>query len=269
LNKKIYVLLILIGIITFIIMSCNDTKTTSDLLCQDSKLIYNIIEYKYCDSYTTEGEFYDEISGYDKGYYITYPQIENLTNKELETLINEKMNDIAMSRIFDNMSPERDNVKTTYTITLSTDKYFSVRFILSSFVEHQAYPNVSIKTFTIDLQTGEILTLKDIIHINESFKSSFFNIFKNVKNDYEFINDTEYSHFEETINEYIGGLIDYELLLTCDDESNVDVHSCITADSLIICFSVPHSSGSYALYAAKFSELIDWLILGKTKIIIK
>jgi hypothetical protein len=148
------------------------------------------------------------------------------------------------------------NVVISYSVTLATDSILSIRFIVKSFSEFQAYPLVRIKTINIDLNTGKRLTLKGIININSGFVDTFFDYFRNQKDYKETIEEQAINSIER----YVMEITTIDALITCDEPQNIDFCSYLTEDSLGISIGVPHSGGSYTFYESTYLNISKWLI---------
>lgn len=249
-GKKIIktIMLILLCCLTMILTSCeNETEPKHN---------YQIIENKYYNQFTMDGS--NIFNGFAKGFSIYYPQIENLGDEELELDINNKIKECAMKHTR-KASPKEGVQTATYSVALENEHFISIHFETTSFVEHQLYPLIRSKTITIDLKTGKVLKLNDIIDIDDSLKREFFNLFTNTKN-YQFKENSDKSIIYEHVDEYVYNVVnEYNLLIKSDEDNEPDVCSYITEDSLVISIAVPKVIGSYALYEAKYKDLKKWL----------
>lgn len=241
-------MLVILCCLTMILTSCeNETEPKHN---------YQIIENKYYNQFTMDGS--NIYNGFAKGFSIYYPQIENLGDEELELDINNKIKECAMKEIR-NSSPKDGVITTTYSVAFDNERFVSVHFEATSFEEHQLYPLISSKTITIDLGSGKVLKLNDIIDVDDSFKHEFFNLFTNISK-YSLEKNSDNSFFYEQLDEIIYDSVNlHDKLSKSDQDDYPDVHSYITEDSLVISIAVPKAAGSYALYEAKYKDLKKWL----------
>jgi len=224
---------------------------------------YDVIECSYEDNNVAT----------DKVINIKYPQIRkmiaNSNNKAIETIINERIKGLVLSELsklvlsskdpplteFEGLGEasyvDKGTLEAEYTVTLQTNTILSVRFIVTSFHQPQAYPLIGVRTINFDMHTGKTLELNDIVNVDSNFRSSFFDTFSNQRKYDERVDD----EFYDSINEYAKGILSIKSLRTCDEESSVDFHSYLTTDTVGISIAVPFGGGSYALYEAKYSDV--------------
>lgn len=135
--------------------------------------------------------FRDTVSGY--GYYvlptlytyqderlnidivIEYPCVW-LSDDELEEKVNEALRNAFFYGYYsdDRLYPESElytSICRTYSITREDERYFSVRIYEDNYTRGANHPNEWEEGVTIDLQTGEVLRLEDVIGKDQSVKS--------------------------------------------------------------------------------------------------
>lgn len=203
---------------------------------------YNIVETVYTDN----------IDATNQKVSISYPQISNLKSIDVEQLINNSIESLALEILEQFTTLDEMEVKVTYSITHSTSDILSLYFVAESFHPAQAYPLIRISAATFSIESGDIIKLTKIIDINDDFINSFFNNYHL----YSKYNSVEEEH---VVNEYVSGILSRESFLISDEGLNSEIHGFLTDDSLIISIAVPHSIGSYVLYEAKYSKIKDFL----------
>ncbi len=138
-----------------------------------------------------EVPFRDMASGY--GYYvhpmlytyqderldisitIEYPYI-SLSDEDLEETVNEVLRDAFFYGYYsdDRLYPEKSMytlIGRTYSVTREDERYFSVRIYEGNYMRGANHPNEWETGVTIDLQTGKVLHLEDVIGKGRSVKS--------------------------------------------------------------------------------------------------
>lgn len=102
------------------------------------------------------------------GIDIVYPQVAGLSKKEVEDQINQTIKD-RVNRLITEQTvwPSESGLKITtmtqnYKIMLNKNGILSIWFYNELFVEFGAHSSNMARAVTIDLNTGEIYTLKDL-----------------------------------------------------------------------------------------------------------
>lgn len=115
----------------------------------------------------------------DTDIIIEYPYVSlsvTLADDELEAEINEALRDAFFYGYFseDRLSPESElytSICRTYSVTREDERYFSVRIYEDNYTRGANHPNEWERGITIDLQTGKVLHLEDVIGKEQSVKS--------------------------------------------------------------------------------------------------
>jgi len=199
---------------------------------------YNVVETVYTDNIDVGNQ---KIS-------ISYPQISNMENTDVEKLINNTIESLALEILEQFTTLDEMKIVVTYSITRSMPDILSLYFVAESFHPAQAYPLIRISTATFSIESGDTIKLAKIIDINDDFINSFFNNF-HLYSKYNSVEE------ENVVNEYVSGILLRESFLTSDEGLNSEVHSFLTDDSLIISIAVPYSIGSYVLYEAEYTNI--------------
>ena len=245
-NKKFA----LIGLmIIFIFTSCVLNRDKNYIATEYESNVQDIGKCKIVERTYTD----DDVS-VEKQIRITYPEIEAVENVETIQKLNQDIKGLALGVLTEFSSLNEMNIDVKYLPVACTDELFSVCFIVKTFHKAQAYPLIRIKTLNVDATTGEKLKLKDIIDIDNLTSDNFFHYFDNIT-PYEEDVIMVRKQVDEYVEDYLNRL--FEIVQTCDDDDNVECHSYLTKDSVIISISVPHAIGSYALYEASYDSLRD------------
>lgn len=171
-NKKI--LIIIFSILLFFLQGCGSTEK--------NECGYEISFEKYTnfDSFT----FYEESNGIEiqvtNNIDIEYPQVYNMKDSEKEKIINEELKKIGLDGVLEYVETQKNgsepdlyNVKRSY-IAYQNNDLLSVYFWGIS----QSHSGISSRPFsaiTINLITGEKMTLDDFITINDENIDEFLN----------------------------------------------------------------------------------------------
>ncbi|MCL2083612.1 MAG: DUF4163 domain-containing protein [Oscillospiraceae bacterium] len=218
--------------------SCSDQP-----LVEDVAEPYKIIEGSYIDNEITV-----------QSINIRYPQISGLGNMAMERYINKKIEVTALGAFVEFTGINEMDVNVTYSLHLTSSNTLSLSFLITTFHTSQAYPLIRIKALNIDLETGGEILLEDIINTENrdlySLYRSFFDIFK-LCGEYD-----ENPLFENEINRSVSEILSIENLYSCGI-ANSPLQSWFTEEDLFIGVQVRKAEGSYAIYKAKFSELMD------------
>ena len=183
-------------------------------------------------------------------FKVIYPQIEGLSDKEIEQKANLQIKNTAKS-VFDGMTSFEDRTITSnYKVMLQNDQKISILFEFQTFQTLQAHPLIWNETVTLDLRTGNRLSLKDSITVNQKLVDAFFTVFHNVTP-----YDSNEKETQAAVKKYVEEHLKVEDLVTCDSLDNAEYHSYLTKDSVGISIYVPYAIGSIARFEAKNSAL--------------
>ncbi len=212
-----------------------------------------------------EVPFRDMVSGY--GYYvrpvlyiyqderldiditIEYPEIllSDGADEELEKRINEEVRDAFFYGYFseDRLHPETaiyTSIGRTYSVTREDERYFSVCIYEGNYARGANHPNEWERGFTVDLKTGEVLHLEDVVGKEQSVKSLL------ESGVFESLLSWEGQSTQEWIDEVkmMGGLKEEEPL------SEYDSYFYLTEDGLGI---ITFSGRYYNCLEASFEDL--------------
>jgi hypothetical protein len=191
-QKKYYLIYICV-LVLLCLFSCSRSEGQNDFACGDyiDSNTENSDEFPKDDNIKGEYQF-SEISyilvdsANNVNINILYPQIEDLSDKNLEQKINETINSYALL-LFHRFKEDifRGNIEieieTIYAISRNTKDIISIDFTMMFFQLYQIHPWIGKKTLNIDMTTGEKLKLKDLVNISDDFVDIFFDNFKNCR----------------------------------------------------------------------------------------
>lgn len=109
---------------------------------------------------------------------IEYPEISlsDGADAELEERINEAVRDAFFYGYFseDRLHPETNiytSIGRTYSVTREDERYFSVSIYEGNYARGANHPNEWERGFTVDLRTGEVVHLEDVVGKEQSVRS--------------------------------------------------------------------------------------------------
>lgn len=116
---------------------------------------------EYGDTYVLPAQIYTyRDDRLDVNVTVEYPEVRFSNNNELEEKVNANLKnafdfgtDVAI----------HEDIYKYYKIERADEKYFSLRIIEYYSYRHAAHPGESCTTVTIDMQTGDVVTLEDIV----------------------------------------------------------------------------------------------------------
>ena len=109
--------------------------------------------------------------------HIDYPVLSGLADADLQEKINNLIyNDIydkTVKSVQENYADEPDILEKlildlTFRITLKTDDLLSIVYTGTGAISDGMHPNAELKTTTIDMRTGELLSLSDFVTVDEA-----------------------------------------------------------------------------------------------------
>ena len=236
-SKALYV--IIISLVFTVLCSCSTESTEKH--SQDIGN-YNIIETAYTD----------KMNAANQKVSIIYPQISNIKNIDVEQLINNSIESLALEILEQFTTLDEMEVSVTYVITHSASDMLSLYFVVDSFHPAQAYPLIRVSAVTFSIESGDVIKLAKMIDVNGDFINSFFDSF-HLYSKYNSVGE------ENVVNEYVAGILSQQSLLSSDEGLNSEIHSFLTDNSLIISIAVPHAIGSYVFYEAEYPKIKDFL----------
>jgi len=177
---------------------------------------------------------------YTKGKIeVEYPEISNGYSDKLN-----KINSIIAkdaSYIFEKGSYEGATGEIKYDIPFISDEIVSITYQGLISKRSYAYPTYLFYSTNVNIQTGEKLTLGDLVTIDEAFIQEF--------RQGEIISSSSSEQYN-TLKKYISNLSDEELLnsfLKADKIGSSNVFTYLTDDSIVVILDVIHVLGDFIL----------------------
>lgn len=206
---------------------------------------------------TESSEFQFEDRSYVNGAItIQYPQIVNISDKELQNKLNQIIADSALRDlpIIQNDST-LEEYDITSKVTYSNASLISIIFAGYSYYKQAAHPNQFLYTVTIDVKNEQAITIRDLVKIDDKFVSVMITGHYNTMMDYEMTSD-----IISSIRDYLNDLgTEYWILeLKHADTSDCDTASYLTKDALAISVSVPHVMGDHIEILLPYKDLKDF-----------
>lgn len=203
------------------------------------------------DNYTLETKTYTS-----NNITITYPQISNLSDTKKADSINKLLEDVALSSLNTYTQDDMNTltIEVNYKVTLQNERYLSIVYFGSSFLEGAAYPNSLFYTENIDLANGSIISLSDFSDINNIATK-----LKDISSVKALADETELSDAHKT---FLMNIDDSELLnLLKDSDFKVvnnslqapsnGTYSYMTDEGIVISLQVIHALGDHAEFLIK------------------
>ena len=186
---------------------------------------------------------------------VKYPQITGLKDSALQTKINStiKTNALRILKLYGNAERQVE-LKIKYEIGLKTPKILSIAYQGTSFSAEAAYPSPHFYTTNIDMETGEIIRLTDVINIDTAFAQKI--IAGNYKALRFELNEALMNHFKNYTDKQLQQyLMQSDAIENIGTEKPAEVFSYFTADSLCISVGVPHALGDHAEIIFKYQDI--------------
>lgn len=184
----------------------------------------------------------------DKDIVIRYPQIVNLDNTNKQRKINSIIKSEAL-KVLNYYKGDENNtsLEINYNIKLNNGRLLSIIYSGAGYVKGSAHPNNLFYSTNINVDNGTTIRLSNIVNINKTFIEKLKE--KNTNTAGVFDNFTD----EELIKMLVNG----DSLDSIGTESQTDVFSYFTKDSLGVSLSVPHAIGDHVEFYIKYKDIIN------------
>lgn len=224
-----------------------------------SSKLNNEFEYEiYFENYTNFDNFtfYEEANNIEmqvsNNIDIEYPQINNMKDSEKERIINEELKEIGINDVLrcveaqkNGSEPDLYNVKKSY-IAYQSKEIFSVYFWGVS-QSHSGIVNRPFSAITINLITGEKMTLNDFITISDETIDDILNS-SNITNSMLMELEENNENTESLKSKVLYDINEHKEAIRYNLLNNVEsVPFYVTETSITIAIKIKSSSGSYAL----------------------
>lgn len=151
------------------------SQTTEDIVETPSTDINMNVESGY--QITTETyKVVDEDLDYN--IIIEYPSISGIDNESLENIINTRLELKAFTDLLDCTNLQNAKFHVTYDIEYVLGDFISVKYTSEYFHKAMAYPHIEIYTLNMMLNEDHLVSLDDLIKIDEEFVNNFFENFE-------------------------------------------------------------------------------------------
>lgn len=175
---------------------------------------------------------------------IFFPQINGLSDKTKQAKINELIQDSVLKDIQDVERVYR-MFEMDYTIMWTSNSLLSILFY-GYYDEMQApHPNRVCNTININMKTGQIINLPDVVNANSDFVQLFIN-------KSQLVDGSGTLDYTEIKKDYFN----------VDDLKTVFENNeayCFTSTGLVFYVPTAHVIGDYALFSLNFSDISKYL----------
>ncbi|HCJ59118.1 MAG TPA: hypothetical protein DHV55_18545 [Clostridiaceae bacterium] len=184
----------------------------------------------------------------DKDIIINYPQLIHLNDTKKYTEVNELIKNEALEVLGEYKGVENEfSLEIDYNVKWKSSNLLSIQYLGISYIRGAAHPNNLVYTININLNSSDILKLRDIIKINDSFVERY--------------KKGKYITWDPDLNLEAEGVIKNIL----DNYTNRDLIQYFskdesfyyfTKDSLGISIGAAHVYGDHAEFEIKYQDMI-------------
>ena len=203
----------------------------------------------------TENDKYDitEVTYTDNNININYPQISNLSDSEKQDRINELIKTEALV-VLESYKDDINNLNLNmnFEIMYKGSDILSIKYLGLSSVKGTAFPTNEINTTNIDLAKEQLLTLSDVVTVNDTFIEKF-----NAGKYKEYSSDLNLES-EGALNDALNYLDSNNLIASFKKEA---AKFYFTNESLVVSVEVAHVMGDHLEMEIKYNDLGDLLLL--------
>lgn len=186
-------------------------------------------------------------------YFIKYPQITDLSDKNKESKINKEIKKSITLGTKDKISNYRGYFSNS-KIVWRSEKLLSIITYVNCMGKSAAHPYMIINTLNIDMKTGNIIKLNDLLNCNNKFKKLF-------KNKAQIV-------YDETVLDLTGKDGRKELKRFKNDmfandnikyefDNNSEYY--FTSTGIVFVYEVIFAYGSYEIFSLKYSDLRKYI----------
>lgn len=188
---------------------------------------------------------------------INYPQISNLNDEDKQKKINELIKVEALKIQEDyKVDISNLNLNMDYEIMYNGSDLLSIYYSGLAMIKNAAYPINEINTTNIDMEKVQLLTLSDVVTIDDDFINKF--------------KEGKYKAYSEDLNlESAGALNDalnsFEGNELMENFKQNIANFYFTNDSLVVSADVIHVMGDHLEMELKYDDLGDLLLINPAK----
>lgn len=114
----------------------------------------------------------------DYNIIIEYPRISGIDNESIENIINARLKAKAFTDLLDWTNLQNAEFRVTYDIEYVLGDFISIKYTSEYFHKAMAYPHIDIYTLNMMLNEDYLISLNDLIKIDEEFVNNFFENFE-------------------------------------------------------------------------------------------
>ncbi|QIZ05706.1 DUF4163 domain-containing protein [Priestia megaterium] len=181
---------------------------------------------------------------------INYPQLTKSSDHPKEKTINQLIKNEAI-KVLNYYRPEVQDLtlEINYEIKSKSPSLLSIQYTGVGYMNGAAHPNNHYYTTNIDIETGTILQLKDMINIDENFVGNIKQNAKSMKPEHHgILNSIQPS-------DLLNMLTNADSLDNIGTENQSDTFSYFTSDSLGISIPVSHAEGDHAEFEITYQAI--------------
>ncbi|MFL6557382.1 MAG: DUF4163 domain-containing protein, partial [Bacillus sp. (in: firmicutes)] len=138
-----------------------------------------------------------------------------------------------------------------YGIKSKSPSLLSIQYTGVGYMNGAAHPNNHYYTTNIDIETGTILKLKDMINIDENFVDNLKQNAKSMKPEHQGILSSIHP------SDLLNMLTNADSLDNIGTENQSDTFSYFTSDSLGISIPVSHAEGDHAGFEITYQTIVQ------------
>ncbi|MBT2723952.1 PdaC/SigV domain-containing protein [Bacillus sp. ISL-46] len=181
---------------------------------------------------------------------INYPQLTKSSDQQKEKTINQLLKKEAI-KVLNYYLPEVQDLtlEINYEIKSKSPSLLSIQYTGVGYMNGAAHPNNHYYTTNIDIETGTILQLKDMINIDENFVGNLKQNAKSMKPEHQGILNSIHP------SDLLNMLTNADSLDNIGTENQSDTFSYFTSDSLGISIPVSHAEGDHAEFEITYQAI--------------
>jgi hypothetical protein len=181
---------------------------------------------------------------------INYPQLTKSSDHQKEKTINQLIKKEAI-KVLNYYLPDLQDLtlEINYEIKSKSPSLLSIQYTGVGYMNGAAHPNNHYYTTNIDIETGTILKLKDMINIDENFVDNLKQNAKSMKPEHQGILSSIHP------SDLLNMLTNADSLDNIGTENQSDTFSYFTSDSLGISIPVSHAKGDHAEFEITYQAI--------------
>ncbi|MBT2738979.1 DUF4163 domain-containing protein [Bacillus sp. ISL-7] len=181
---------------------------------------------------------------------INYPQLTKSSDHQNEKTINQLIKKEAI-KVLNYYLPDLQDLtlEINYGIKSKSPSLLSIQYIGVGYMNGAAHPNNHYYTTNIDIETGTILKLKDMINIDENFVDNLKQKAKSMKPEHQGILSSIHP------SDLLNMLTNADSLDNIGTENQSDTFSYFTSDALGISIPVSHAEGDHAEFEITYQAI--------------